>query len=202
MCVLHAAHVRRARNCDPNDPHHPISRLVLKPQSEQQLVSCDIHNGDGDSGCNGGEQIVAMEWIAKMSGICSEAGYPYTSGMTGKTGKCIKGCTEVIKLTAGVELPARNESMLLAALAATPLSLSVDASNDAIWQSYSGGVVTESCKCNQDSCLDHGVTGVGYGVDTKSGEAYYLIKNSWAGMFNTLNAAPARCARNYDPNDP
>ena len=40
----------------------------------------------------------------------------------------------------------------MGAIALTPLSLSVDASNDKIWQSYAGGVVTESCPCNKDSC--------------------------------------------------
>lgn len=43
-----------------------------------------------------------------------------------------------MKIQKGVELPARNQTLLEAAIAHVPLSLSVDASNDAIWQSYSG----------------------------------------------------------------
>ena len=147
---------------------------TLTSLSEQQIVSCD--KADGNAGCNGGEQITAMQWLAKQKGLCTEKDYPYTSG-GGKDGKCETTCTPAMKITAGVELPARNESMLMAAIAMTPLSLSVDASDDSIWQSYSGGVVTASCPCNKDSCLDHGVTAVGYGSDGTND--YFTVKNSW-----------------------
>ena len=148
---------------------------ALTSLSEQQIVSCDKKGGN--AGCNGGEQITAMDWIAKdTKGLCTEAAYPYTSG-TGKDGKCETTCTPAVAIKKGVELPARNESVLMGAIAMTPLSLSVDASDDKIWQSYAGGVVTESCPCNKDSCLDHGVTAIGYG--TSGQNDFYLIKNSW-----------------------
>jgi len=121
----------------------------LTSLSEQQIVSCDKKGGN--AGCNGGEQITAMDWLAKQAGLCTEKEYPYTSG-TGKDGKCETTCTPAVAIKSGVELPARNESALMGAIALTPLSLSVDASNDKIWQSYAGGVVTESCPCNKDSC--------------------------------------------------
>ena len=35
---------------------------------------------------------------------------------------------------------------LMTAIANYPLSLSVDASNDSVWQDYSGGVVTGHCR--------------------------------------------------------
>ena len=148
---------------------------ALTSLSEQQIVSCDKKGGN--AGCNGGEQITAMDWIAKdTKGLCTEKDYPYTSG-GGKDGKCETTCTPAVAIKKGVELPARNESTLMAAIAMTPLSLSVDASQDKIWQSYAGGVVTESCPCNKDNCLDHGVTAVGYGTSGK--DDYYLVKNSW-----------------------
>jgi C1A family cysteine protease len=155
-----------------------LSNKTLVSLSEQQIVSCDIKNGDGNDGCNGGEQIVAIDWVAKQPGLCTESSYPYTSGAQGKNGKCEKTCTPVVRISKGVELAPKNETILLAALASTPLSLSVDASNDSIWQSYNGGIVTQACKCDNDNCLDHGVTGVGYGVDS-SGLEYWTIKNSW-----------------------
>jgi C1A family cysteine protease len=43
--------------------------------SEQELVSCD--NADGNSGCEGGLQVPAFEYIAK-NGASSEKAYPYT----------------------------------------------------------------------------------------------------------------------------
>jgi hypothetical protein len=105
------------------------------------IVECDRSNGQ--SGCNGGEQITALDWVAKQAhGLCTEADYPYSSG-GGNTGKCKTGCVGAVSISKGVELAPKNETLLMAAIASTPLSLSVDASNDSIWQSYSGGIVTE-----------------------------------------------------------
>ncbi len=146
--------------------------------SEEQIVSCD--KADGNDGCNGGDQLPALQWLAKQpAGQCSEASYPYTSG-GGATGKCKTACTGVVKITSGVEVQKHNETALQVAIANSPLSLSVDASNDAVWQSYSGGIVTEKCStCKDASCLDHGVTGVGYGTDA-AGVDYWIVKNSWS----------------------
>ena len=57
------------------------------------------------------------------------------------------------------------------------LSLNAHRAPPAHRQFYTGGVVTASCKCNNDRCLDHGVGGAGYGTD--GGNDYYLVKNSW-----------------------
>ena len=126
---------------------------------------------------NGGDQLPALQWLATTAGQCTEAAYPYTSG-GGTTGKCKTACTGVVKVTGGVEVEAKNETALLAAIASVPLSLSVDASSNG-WQLYAGGVYTAACKCNKLSCLDHAVGGVGYGTDPKSGD-YYIVRNSWS----------------------
>lgn len=144
--------------------------------SEQQIVSCDKKSGN--AGCNGGDQITALKWIASGNSICTEADYPYKSG-GGKDGKCETTCKPAIKITGAYELKPNNETEVLASLALHPISLSVDASNDKIWQDYAGGVVTAKCStCTKPDCLDHGVTGVGYGTDS-SGQDYYIVKNSW-----------------------
>ena len=84
-----------------------------------------------------------------------------------------------MKVTSALEIPAFNTTALMSAISTVPVSLSVDASAN-FWQSYSGGVITSKCKCASDSCLDHGVGGVGYGTDSTSGDDYYIVKNSWA----------------------
>lgn len=153
-----------------------VNSSKLISLSEQQIVSCDKSNGN--DGCNGGEQITAMQWLAKGSGVCSEADYPYKSG-GGKNEKCLTTCTPVVKVISATELPARNEPALLAAIAQQPVTLSVDASSNH-WQSYASGVYSSACKCASDSCLDHAVGGAGYGTDAATGEDFYLVKNSWS----------------------
>jgi C1A family cysteine protease len=142
--------------------------------SEEQIVSCD--KADGNAGCDGGDQLPALQWLMKQPGQCTEAGYPYTSG-GGKTGKCVTGCTPAVKITAAIEVPPKDETALLTAIALQPISLSVDASAS-FWQSYQSGVVTKRCTCTSDQCLDHGVGGVGYGTD--GANDFYKIKNSWS----------------------
>jgi len=68
-----------------------------------------------------------------------------------------------------------SANQLLTALATKgPIALHVDASQGA-FQMYKTGVVnTASCFTQ----INHGVTGVGYGVDKKAGK-YYIVRNSW-----------------------
>ncbi len=67
----------------PNPPQPARSKTVNNPTPKQ--VSCD--KADGNQGCNGGDQLPAMQWLKKTGGQCSEADYPYKSG-GGNTGKC------------------------------------------------------------------------------------------------------------------
>ena len=52
----------------------------LESLSEQNLVDCDHHctNNVCDSGCGGGLQWNAFEYIIGNGGIDTEASYPYT----------------------------------------------------------------------------------------------------------------------------
>lgn len=117
--------------------------------SEEQLVSCD--KADGNAGCNGGDQLPALQWLVKEGGSCTEKDYPYTSG-NGATGKCKKTCTPAVTFSSATEVAAGSEAALLEAIYTTPLSLSVDASSNG-WQLYSGGVYTASCKCTSVSVV-------------------------------------------------
>ncbi|KAL0011076.1 hypothetical protein SO802_006184 [Lithocarpus litseifolius] len=70
-------------------------------------------------------------------------------------------------------MPAKDEKALLQALANQPVSVAIDASEDAFHFDLSG-IFTGKC----GTSLDHGVTAVGYGTDTNRTK-YWLVKNSW-----------------------
>ena len=97
------------------------------------------------AGCNGGDQLPALEWIAdKTSGLCTEAEWPcvrgwrgggggsravaarsllcrsYTSG-DGLNGKCTKTCTNPTPIKQGIEVVKGNETALMAAIAMQPM---------------------------------------------------------------------------------
>ena len=100
-------------------------------------------------------------------------------------------------ITAAIEVPKEDENALMTAIAGQPISLSVDASSNA-WQNYAGGVASFACSCRTDSCLDHGVGGVGYGTSTQGGD-YWIVKNSWSASWGDkgelLRARTARYPR-------
>lgn len=63
---------------------YDIKYGTLVSFSEQNLVSCDTI----DSACNGGLMDNAFTWTKTNGGLCTESGYPYTSGTTGQKGTC------------------------------------------------------------------------------------------------------------------
>ena len=139
--------------------------------SEQNLVSCDTI----DSACNGGLMDNAFTWIKTNGGLCTESGYPYTSGTTGQKGACSTTCTKNTGVTPkSFTVVAKNsDSALMTALVQQPVSIAIQA-NQPAFQSYKSGVLTGTCGTN----LDHGVLAVGYGTWT-DGTDYYKVKNSW-----------------------
>jgi C1A family cysteine protease len=135
--------------------------------SEQQLVDCNREN----SGCGGGTMDAAFTYL-KDHPVCTEEGYPYKQ----KAGTCQeRNCTIGIPRGAiqGFEdVPQDDEEALMAAVAKGPVSVGIEADQQA-FQLYGGGVLTKKC----GSKLDHGVLLVGYGAEGNL--TYWKIKNSW-----------------------
>jgi cathepsin L len=142
--------------------------------SEQELVSCD----DTDYGCQGGLMDSAFDWIERSSaGLCSEADYPYTSGLTSARGECtMTSCTPVPdSVPKGyVDIPPNEPSLMAAVHDHGPVSVAIEA-DQAAFQFYHNGVLSGTCGTH----LDHGVLLVGYGLDATTGMPFWKVKNSW-----------------------
>jgi cathepsin L len=147
---------------------HCAEGNALVSLSEQELVDCDT--ADGNAGCNGGDMATAMLWT-ESNALCTETDYAYT----GKDGSCKESsCTGAVKCTSYTNVTAGSSSGLMASIETAPTAIAIEA-DKLVFQFYSGGVLN-SAKCGTN--LDHGVLAAGYGTDS-SGQAYYLVKNSW-----------------------
>jgi C1A family cysteine protease len=170
---------------------YEIKYGTLVSFSEQNLVSCDTT----DSACNGGWMDNAFAWTKTNGGLCTESGYPYTSGTTGQKGACTTTCTKNTGVTpkSFTDVAKNSDSALMTAIAQQPVSIAIQA-NQPAFQSYKSGVLTGTCGSN----LDHGVLVVGYGTWT-DGTDYYKVKNSWGtswgmgGYILIQRGNPQRC---------
>jgi len=158
----------------------------LSSFSEQQLVNCV------DNGCSGGLMDDVFIY-AQETPLCSEADIPYTA----VEGSCEGGdsldgsCSDGVKISGCVDLPAGNQTALKVAVSQQPVSIAIEA-DASIFQFYSSGIITSSsCGTN----LDHGVLIVGYGEE--DGQMYWLIKNSWSEAWG--DAGYVKIARTDDP---
>jgi len=172
--------------------------------SPQELVSCtpNPHHCGGDGGCKGSTVELALNWVME-EGLATEDETPYDA----TDQKCKKEPASFLSLDGHIDdkeqledmiavgfhgakssssaglalglrgwerLPENKYWPLMRAVAETgPVAVSVGARE---WQGYSSGIFDG---CHKDSVIDHAVTLVGYGKDTKSGDKWWQIKNSW-----------------------
>jgi C1A family cysteine protease len=170
---------------------YKIKYGTLVSFSEQNLVSCDTI----DSACNGGLMDNAFSWTKSNGGLCTESGYPYTSGTTGQKGTCYTTCSKNTGVApkSFTDVAKNSDSALMTAIAQQPVSIAIQA-NQPAFQTYKSGVLTGTCGSN----LDHGVLAVGYGTWT-DGTDYYKVKNSWgtswgmSGYILIQRGNPQRC---------
>jgi C1A family cysteine protease len=130
--------------------------------SEQQVVDCDTLINHG---CNGGIPKYALDYIS-LKGLETETEYPYDAA----NGKCQYQASEATKtgVTGACAVEAHSVQALENAVYQQPTVVIVEA-DQAAWQQYTGGVVSNNCGV----ALDHAVTATGF-TDT-----YFIIKNSW-----------------------
>jgi len=145
----------------------------VKGFSEQNLIDCD----GKDSGCGGGRQDWAFQFMKNNGGLATEEDYPYE----GQDGQC-KNTTVApgSNVTNCVGVTALNDDALKSAVAQQPVSVVVDPIG---WSRFSAGVITSDCP--SEPC--HAVLVVGYGTDEsidcdippKKGCPYWLVKDSY-----------------------
>lgn len=147
---------------------HKIKTGELVSLSEQELVDCDVKNGN--QGCEGGLMETAFTFIVKNGGLTTEKEYPY-EGVDGTCNK-EKAAHHAVSISGYEEVPAENEAKLKAAASHQPVSVAIDAGGYS-FQLYSEGVFSGIC----GKQLNHAVTVVGYGE--VNSDKYWIVKNSW-----------------------
>jgi len=139
-----------------------IANNTLPDLAEQQLVDCDT----AQSGCDGGFETDALEWVASNGGQCAEKDYPYRA----RDGQCKTTCTPIATVSSAVRFS--GEAKLQSNIINQPCTVAVDAGS-ADWQSYKGGVYSGRC----GKQLNHAILAVGYT------QQYWIVKNSWGGSW-------------------
>jgi C1A family cysteine protease len=139
-----------------------IKKGSLVSFSEQQLLDCT--SSGGNQGCDGGLMDNCFKYT-QSKGIEKEADYGYT----GKAGTCAYSASKTVyKNTGYTDVPANDFTQLRAAVKGQPVSVAVEADQDA-WKLYKSGIISDNC----GTTLDHGVLTVGYGSN------FWIVKNSW-----------------------
>ena len=161
--------------------------------SEQQAVSC-AGLKYGNLGCNGGMYNNLWKFL-EVSGQCSEASYPYTSGTTQETGSCQTTCTPIAetKVSTYITVNHQSDAALMTALTVGPVSIAIEADTRS-FQLYNGKIYSDFEGCNANSKtkgdnsqpnIDHAVVLVGYG--TENGQDYYILRNSWGTTWGDIS---------------
>ncbi len=156
---------------------------LLKKQtvrlSEQMLVDCD----DIDSGCDGGLQENAFNWLKENGGIMSEDDYPYVArkrACKSDPSKYVKG----LKVTGYKKLgncqeqwcPVDEKEIKTFLLKTGPLAIALN--GDSL-QWYTEGIIDDDeWDCDPEG-MNHAVVLVGYGHDKEEDLDFWIVRNSW-----------------------
>jgi len=148
-----------------------LSKGQLVNFSEQELVDCATGISYGSHGCQGGQMDGAFKFVIE-NGQCTDASYPYTSGVS-KTGGTCQKCSAVAHISSCYDVKPNDQISLKGAVFKQPIAIALSADTKS-FQFYKGGVLTATDCYTQ---LNHGVLIAGYGEE--NGLKYWLVKNSW-----------------------
>lgn len=145
---------------------YAITKGTLYNLSEQQLVDCA--GPYGPQGCNGGWMNDALNYVIAKG---SEQGSDYQ--YTAVQGTCQYDANKVkVRITSLFTVKPLSYSDVLQAAATTSVTLAADAYG---FMNYQSGVFNGQCGTQ----MNHAINIVGYGVDSASGQKYWLMRNSW-----------------------
>ena len=147
---------------------YQIATGQLRSLSEQQLIDCSVSSGN--TGCEGGDQNLAFDYIVKNRGLDSEDDYTYDANNEVCWDNAAKRV--VASMDSYTKVPPNQEAELAAAVALGPVVVSVEGTAPG-FQHYSSGVFAGPCGTQ----LDHNVALVGLS------DAAYIIKNSVRARF-------------------
>lgn len=147
---------------------------ILRKLSEQNLIDCNRDDTSGNYGCQGGDMLNAFNYVMNQDGISLASKYAYKAG---DTYECNYKKSQSGGSVVGFEsIEPGNEILLKDALVQIgPISIAVDASLPS-FQSYKSGTYYDH-KCSLD--INHAMLLVGYGIDKKTKQDYWYVKNSY-----------------------
>jgi len=162
--------------------------------SEQQLVDCD----KSDNGCDGGLPEQADKWlIAHDEGLERESVYPYE----GVVGECRQDKKrERVFVGKFLHIDTAETQMAAALVKYGPLSIGINAGP---MQLYMGGVSDPSDEVCDPEQLNHGVTLVGYGLESNSPKnpliykQYYEQISNYMSSYSSKSLVGSKRFRNY-----
>ncbi|XP_053564608.1 dipeptidyl peptidase 1 [Bombina bombina] len=146
--------------------------------SPQQIVSCSNYS----QGCDGGFPYLIAGKYAQDFGIVEETNFPYL----GRDSPCTlkddyyKYYTAEYHYVGGFYGGCNEAFMKYELVLGGPIAVAFEVYSD--FMHYKGGIYHHTGlqdKFNPFELTNHAVLLVGYGTDSKTGEKYWTIKNSW-----------------------
>lgn len=154
----------------------------LRQLSVQQAAECTPQ--ERNKGCEGGWPIDALRYAQANGGLCLEKDYPTVIGDGADrncSAKLVANCTVPLPIAGVYAVPKGNETHLLYAAQRDVVSVAIDASGSGFYAFAGGvynGVFNGAADCSK-TALDHAVVVTGFGEYARTGEPYWLVRNSW-----------------------